>query len=60
MAKVDRSLSQAVWENRHIDVLNKATIVTLIRAKEEHVAKLETKLENLQEVLDAELSLRSR
>ena len=60
MAKVDRVLSQIIWEHRHIDDLNKALLVVLVRNKEEYVAKLETKLENLQEVLDAELSLRPR
>lgn len=50
--KPNRSLSQGVWENIHIDDLNKAIIVVGIRAKEDYVATLETTRTDLLEVLD--------
>ena len=38
--KPDRGLSEWVFRNPHIDPLTKATIVTMIRAKEDTIAEL--------------------
>ena len=52
MVKPDRTLSEIVHRNIHIDDLNKAIIVVGIRAKEDYVATLETTKADLLQVLD--------
>lgn len=56
MIKPNRGLSQAVWENIHIDDLNKAIIVTGIRAQEEYIATLRNTRADLLEALNGLLT----
>ena len=52
MTEPNRSLSNWIWRNRHIDEFNKAVLVVRVRAYEEIITDLETEVQTLLEPCD--------